>query len=72
MGLFFSLFSAFFCRVVNQILQQQLELVLVVLTGKNFFYYTVSYVYLFLKVFSSMHDCYFQFSVEVCCPVDVK
>ncbi|KAM6034843.1 DNA-directed RNA polymerase III subunit RPC7 isoform 2-T4 [Theristicus caerulescens] len=29
--------KAFFCRIVNQILQQQLELVLVVLTGKNFF-----------------------------------
>ncbi|XP_030367419.1 DNA-directed RNA polymerase III subunit RPC7 isoform X3 [Strigops habroptila] len=28
---------ACFCRIVNQILQQQLELVLVVLTGKNFF-----------------------------------
>ncbi|XP_054042128.1 DNA-directed RNA polymerase III subunit RPC7 isoform X1 [Rissa tridactyla] len=29
--------KAFFCRIVNQILQQQLELVLVVLTGKEFF-----------------------------------
>lgn len=33
---------------------------------KKLFYYTASYVYLFFKVFSSMHDDYFKFSVEVC------
>ncbi|XP_064295096.1 DNA-directed RNA polymerase III subunit RPC7 isoform X2 [Phalacrocorax carbo] len=63
--------KAFF-RIVNQILQQQLELVLVVLNSKKLLYYIASYMYLFFKVFSTMHDCCFKFSVEACCSVDVK
>ncbi|XP_010223654.1 PREDICTED: DNA-directed RNA polymerase III subunit RPC7 isoform X1 [Tinamus guttatus] len=54
--------KAFFCRIVNQILQQQLELVLVVPKGKKktFFFIMQRHkcVY-FFNVFSSMHDCYF-------------
>uniref|UniRef100_A0A8B9CPY7 DNA-directed RNA polymerase III subunit RPC7 n=1 Tax=Anser brachyrhynchus TaxID=132585 RepID=A0A8B9CPY7_9AVES len=61
--------KAFFCRIVNQILQQQLELVLVVLKGKKT---KANKQKNFLKVFPPVHDCYFKFSVEACCSVDVK
>ncbi|XP_063996007.1 DNA-directed RNA polymerase III subunit RPC7 isoform X3 [Pogoniulus pusillus] len=59
--------KAFFCRTVNQVLQQQLELVLVALTGrKPFFFIAQLHTCIVLTVFSSMHGCSFKFSVEVC------
>ncbi|XP_027733718.1 DNA-directed RNA polymerase III subunit RPC7 isoform X2 [Empidonax traillii] len=60
--------KALFCRIVNQILQQQLELVLAVLTGKKILLHSII---CFSKCFL-VCMIYFKFSIKVCCSDDVK
>ncbi|XP_050184519.1 DNA-directed RNA polymerase III subunit RPC7 isoform X2 [Myiozetetes cayanensis] len=60
--------KAFFCRIVNQILQQQLELVLAVLTGKKILLHSII---CFSKCFL-VCMIYLKFSIKVCCSDDVK